>query len=389
MESIMSDVLSQTLMDEFAAATGVLGISPPRRYLWTDAFAVCNYLGLHRRTGEDRYLTLARRLVDQVHHVLGRHRVDDPRRGWISGLPAEEGEKHPTRGGLRIGKTLNERGPDQPLDSQLEWERDGQYFHYLAKWMHALCRMGLETGEHRYQQWAVELAANAHAAFARELFPGGPKRIVWKMSIDLSRPLISSSGQHDPLDGLIACLELQTTQGCEAEETSNLTAAIADMSEMCANGDWATEDALGIGGLLDDATRLAQLVFERGVERHEMLRQLLVSAEISLQEFIRSSLLRRPAEHRLAFRELGLSIGLHGVQRITQLAARDRELAAIGARLLKFQPLAEQIPVFWSNPDHQLSSTWTDHRDINTVMLATSLAPESYPALERSDGCQK
>ena len=77
-----------------------------------------------------------------MHHVLGRHRDDDPRRGWISGLSEEEGERHPTRGGLRIGKPLNEREPDEPADSQLEWEQDGQYFHYLTKWMHALYRMG-------------------------------------------------------------------------------------------------------------------------------------------------------------------------------------------------------------------------------------------------------
>ncbi len=25
----------------------------PRRYLWTDAFAVCNYLGLYLETGEE------------------------------------------------------------------------------------------------------------------------------------------------------------------------------------------------------------------------------------------------------------------------------------------------------------------------------------------------
>ena len=150
----------------------------------------------------NRYLRFARELVDQVHHILGRHRDDDPRRGWISGLSEEEGERHPTRGGLRIGKTLNEREPNEPPDSQLEWDRDGQYFHYLTKWMHALYRMGQETGESRYQRWAVELAATAHHAFTCEVYPGGPKRMVWKMSIDLSRPLVSSMGQHDPLDGL-------------------------------------------------------------------------------------------------------------------------------------------------------------------------------------------
>jgi hypothetical protein len=86
--SSMKANLAQTLKEEFADATGVSGKAEPRRYLRTDAFAVCNLLGLARRTGDDRYLRFARELVDQVHHVLGRHRDDDPRQGWISGLPA-------------------------------------------------------------------------------------------------------------------------------------------------------------------------------------------------------------------------------------------------------------------------------------------------------------
>jgi hypothetical protein len=58
--------------------------------------------------------------------------------------------------------------------------------------------------------------------------------------------------------------------------------------------------------------------------------------------------------------------------------ATDRELAAVCNRLLLHWPLAEQIEAFWSDSAHRLSSTWTGHRDINTVMLATSLAPSGY-----------
>jgi len=121
------------LMRQFAERTGLTSDRPTRRYLWTDAFAVCNFLGLARLTGERSYADLALRLVDQVHHVLGRYRADDTRAGWISGLGEREGEAHPTRGGLRIGKALPERGPGEPFDQGLEWDRDGQYFHYLTK----------------------------------------------------------------------------------------------------------------------------------------------------------------------------------------------------------------------------------------------------------------
>ena len=120
------------LMMDFAHRTGLTSGQPPRRYLWTDAFAVCNLLGLAGETGQDRYRELALRLVDRVHLTLGRHRQDDPRTGWISGLGEREGKVHPTRGGLRIGKELPERRPDEPFDERLEWDRDGQYFHYLT-----------------------------------------------------------------------------------------------------------------------------------------------------------------------------------------------------------------------------------------------------------------
>jgi hypothetical protein len=43
------------------------------------------------------------------------------------------GAAHPTRGGLRIGKKLPERRPGEAFQERLEWERDGQYFHYLTK----------------------------------------------------------------------------------------------------------------------------------------------------------------------------------------------------------------------------------------------------------------
>lgn len=191
------------IMIKFAHLTGLVGGKPPRRYLWTDAFAVCNFLELYQRMGDEKYRHLALRLVDQVHHILGRHRKDDPRIGWLSGLDGQKGELHPTKGGLRIGKKLPERKPEEPFDQSLEWDRDGQYYHYLTKWMHALKRVSQVTGDPTYNQWAIELAKTTHARFTYESPIDGPKRIYWKMSIDLSRPLVTAMGQHDPLDGFV------------------------------------------------------------------------------------------------------------------------------------------------------------------------------------------
>jgi hypothetical protein len=41
-------------------------------------------------------------------------------------------------------------------------------------------------------------------------------------------------------------------------------------------------------------------------------------------------------------------------------------------------PLADQIDDFWSDPVHRRSRIWSAHRDINTIMLATSLSPGGY-----------
>src|SRR5215207_9724729 len=95
---------ARQLMQSFAEDTGLVGEdTQPTRYLWTDAFAVCNFLALGG-------LRLALRLVEQVHRTLGRR---DPRHGagadWLSGVDDEIAADHPTWGGLRIGKRLAER----------------------------------------------------------------------------------------------------------------------------------------------------------------------------------------------------------------------------------------------------------------------------------------
>ena len=161
--------IATRLMSEFAGRTGLCPAAQnPRRYLWTDAFAVCNFLELFERISDQQYRRCATELIDQVHRVLGRYRDDDVRKGWISGLDDESGRAHPTLGGLRIGKALRERGADEIIDEQLEWDRDGQYFHYLTKWMHALCQSGLRQRRAiKYVQWAGELAQNAFRAFVR------------------------------------------------------------------------------------------------------------------------------------------------------------------------------------------------------------------------------
>lgn len=60
-------------MSDFADSTGQSDTSrEPRRYLWTDAFAVCNYLELYRQTGEQPFLQLAV-LPENLYHTLSSY----------------------------------------------------------------------------------------------------------------------------------------------------------------------------------------------------------------------------------------------------------------------------------------------------------------------------
>jgi hypothetical protein len=377
----MSNTLpdAQRLMDAFAERTGLTDPEvPPRRYLWTDAFAVCNFLELARQTGEESYAERARGLIEQVHRVLGRHRSDDPRSGWISGLSEEEGAAHPTRGGLRIGKPLRERGPAEQYDAQAEWDRDGQYFHYLTKWMVALDqadRAGVEPGGNR---WARELAQTAHAAFAYQI-PKGPKGMVWKLSIDLTRPQVPALGHYDALDALITYHHL-TSRGTGP----SLAGETSDAAEMCAGGDWTTNDPLGLGGLLWDGTRVAQLAAQ-GAMDGALLETLLRDAAFGLDTYLGTQPLERPKQRRLAFRELGLSIGLQalGTIRAVVEAAPEAFGDAVAAHLDALDahvPLHRAIEAAWlDDPDGPM---WEEHRDINEVMLATSLVPEGLLLLQ-------
>lgn len=346
------------LMERYAERTGLTGDGSQRRYLWTDAFAVCNFLGLGQI---DRALAL----IDRVHHQLGRHRPDDPRSGWLSGLPDGDAADHPTLGGLRIGKPLHERAAGEAADESLEWDRDGQYFHYLTKWMHALDQAARITRDPRLLTWARELAETSHRRFVYEL--RGSKRMYWKMSVDLTRPQVASMGHHDPLDGYITCLQLDATTRQLGAAAPDLTAARADFEAMLDPRSLATSDPLGIGGLLIDAYRLTQ------IDRAHPLRDALLSAAgTGLARYVEQPDLRASASHRLAFRELGLAIGL---------AAAD----AMNAPLQRFARLRPSIHAFWLTAAHRKSRTYREHEDINDVMLATSLAPNGFLVLGTAD----
>ncbi len=320
--------IAETLMLEFAESTGLSSNKPPRRYLWTDAFAVCNFIQLYKKTEDISYKQLAIDLVNQVHDILGKHRKDDDREGWLSN------EDHPTRKGLRIGKSLPERKPNEELNEFLEWERDGQYFHYLTKWMIALIKMGEVSKEKKYNIWAVDLM-KASESFIHD------DRMYWKMSIDLSRPLIPSMGQNDALNGYV------TFKVIDKHVDVNLKEQIAKIHRLAQSVRLPTTDPLGIGELLVDAYRLHQMN-----ENPNFISKILNAVKYGLQLFNKNT-------HTLAFRELGLAIGLEALKKLKKLHS--------------YWDLGRDIIDYWV-----IYQQWSEYKDINQVMLATSLEPEEF-----------
>lgn len=370
-----------------------------RRYLWTDAYAVTTLIALHRRTGKPAHLADAERLAELVHAVLGRHRLEDARRGWISGLGETDGALHPTAGGLRIGKPLPERIEGERLQERLEWERDGQYFHYLAKWMLALDLLSRAAFEPRWNALALELAQRAHRAFLSPPVPGRPRRMYWKMSIDLSRPLVTSMGHHDPLDGLAAAWRVQATRHDFGAEGGELSELVGDYRLLCEEaGAWSTQDALGIGGLLSALAEFTDLVATGRMPFDPLIVRLARDADRSLAHWSDPRELEAPRESRLAFREIGLAIGLRAVPAMCEAVeshparfggSADRAiLRAHLEDIVQHLDLAGRIEAAWLAPSAQAAPSWLMHEDINSVMLAASLlggsdAPHARRLLRR------
>ena len=238
--------------------------------------------------------------------------------------------------------------------------------------MHALDRVARASGRSIFSTWAVELAEVAHRAFTVEPRPGGRKRMVWKMSIDLTRPLVASMGQHDPLDGLITCVQLDATaRALGSSAGSGLAQARADFASMIAPDQLATSDPLGLGGLLVDACRVEQLI-RAGVPRSSPVFATRCS---------------RPRSSACATTWRGRTWGFPrpAASRSASSGSRSVSPAIAGLEpvrgfepLARFAPLRSEIESFWQVPAHREVETWREHEDINDVMLATSLVPNGF-----------
>jgi len=157
---------------------------------------------------------------------------------------------------------------------------------------------------------------------------------------------------------------------------------MAELEELCSENEWATDDQLGIGGLLFDACRMMQMKASKA-DGTDLLAAVLETALVSLESLIARNPLLRPSGYRLPFRELGLAIGLRGVETMRDMITTHPGvfgpfMAKQVEALENFVHLAEEIEIYWLDKDNRQAESWHGHLEINTVMLATSLLPQGF-----------
>eukprot|EP00026_Physarum_polycephalum_P010131 Phypoly_transcript_10282.p1 GENE.Phypoly_transcript_10282~~Phypoly_transcript_10282.p1 ORF type:complete len:345 (+),score=44.84 Phypoly_transcript_10282:199-1233(+) len=306
------------------------------RYLWTDAFGVCNYITLFCETKDQTYIQQADALIQDVHDTLGKDRALKNRLGRST-------DDRPLLGGLRIGKEDPEGEPDG----------DGQYFHYLTKWMFALSRMSLVKKEAKYNDWAIDLAKVAHDKFIRGSSTNSP-RMFWKMSIDLSYPHVDSEGNLDPFDGYVTYRALQEL----ASDPNALKSQINTFEKMVTAKypRYRSSDPLDLG----EALWITHFYPEEEWAKH------VSAVSLASLEILHSrGYFLMPENRRLAFREFGTTIGVQ----VHKNAGPQ------------WHKRIEELHDFWAPKIFK-----RDH-DITPVMYCTSLLPGSfwaeYPNLRR------
>lgn len=106
------------------------------------------------------------------------------------------------------------------------------------------------------------------------------------------------------------------------------------------------------------AAGLAQIAFVRKHTDRDMFNILVQEAETSLHRFATTFSRNQPARLRLAFRELGLSIGLRALQMTRPRVAGDEEARTRWDRMLDLRDLSAHIEAFWSDLRHSPCSRW-------------------------------
>ena len=216
-----------------------------------------------------------------MHNVLGRTREGTSR------LPGATDE-NPLGGGLRIGKQ-DEGGS----------AGDGQYHHYLTLWMFALNRLSKATNDPAHNEQAIALAKAIHPHFFLGRETANP-RMIWKAAMDLSKPLVYSQGNLDPIDGLLV---FRMLQGSSSNPTI-LQEELADYARVIElkGKHFVSRDTLDLGMTLWTSQWLD--------EKEDYFSNLTDQAMEQLGDMFARGYLDVPVSGRLAFRDYGTCLGI-------------------------------------------------------------------------------
>jgi hypothetical protein len=161
--------------------------------------------------------------------------------------------------------------------------------------------------------------------------------------------------------------------------------AIESLSALCQHRNWTTDDPLGLGGLLFDAARLCQLLGNEQFDDSHLLEDILGACRDGLASLLAGRYLNQPVSYRLAFRELGLAIGLKALPIISEAMKKNdgpfesgTAVQRIVDQLSKYESLSEEIVSVWLPHAQSQDQIWQSHQDINEVMLATAVTPETF-----------
>lgn len=181
------------------------------------------------------------------------------------------------------------------------------------------------------------------------------------------------------MDGCVASLQLAST----APDASELRKWSVVYESIALSHSLKTTDPLGIGGLLNDSIRLAQLIHLYDLDSRWLLHHLLEAASTGLAAWSLSRLWERPAELRLAFRELGLPIGLNGVSWLRDeilpamsSKVRTEELQQSLASIGQYQSAGEGIIEFWTDPERRKmvqNLAWATGYNVLAIPLAAGV----------------
>jgi hypothetical protein len=109
----------------------------------------------------------------------------------------------------------------------------------------------------------------------------------------------------------------------------------------------------------------------------------------------RAGHLANAVSNRLAFRELGLAIGLKAVSAIAHVIEKSRNHfknrgdLSRSIMLQRHVSIADEIISVWLAYVEHRDKSWRAHQDINKVMLATALIPNTFLSIGRALPQQK